>query len=40
MNIYHWITIILIADIALILFVRGSDERRQDRKRETKLGVQ
>jgi hypothetical protein len=40
MNIHHWITIILIADIALILFVRGSDERRQDsRKRETRLGV-
>jgi hypothetical protein len=35
MNIYHWIAIILIADIALILFVRGADERRQDRKRET-----
>jgi hypothetical protein len=24
MNIYHWIAIILIADIALILFVRGA----------------
>jgi hypothetical protein len=36
MNIYHWIAIILIADIALILFVRGADERRQDsRKWET-----
>lgn len=35
MNIYHWITILMIANIALILFVRGADERRKDRKRET-----
>jgi hypothetical protein len=28
MNTYHWITIILIANIVLILFVRGADERR------------
>lgn len=35
MNIYHWITILMISNIALILFVRGADERRKDRKRET-----
>lgn len=29
MNIYHWIALILALDIALILFVRGADERRR-----------
>jgi hypothetical protein len=28
MNIYQWIAIILLADVLLVLFVRGSDERR------------
>jgi hypothetical protein len=41
MNIYHWIAVIFLADIALILFVRGADERRGEvPKRKTKLGVQ
>jgi hypothetical protein len=41
MNIYHWIAVIFLADIALILFVRGADERRSETpKRKTKLGVQ
>jgi len=35
MNIYHWITLIAALDILLVLFVRGADERRKDRKRET-----
>lgn len=33
MNIYHWIAIILTLDVALILFVRGADERRSERER-------
>jgi hypothetical protein len=41
MNIYLWSGIIFLADIALILFVRGADERRSEApKRKTKLGVQ
>jgi hypothetical protein len=40
MNIYQWIAVIALADVLLILFVRGADERRKDRKRETQLGVQ
>lgn len=28
MTVYHWITIILLADVLLILFVRGADQRR------------
>jgi hypothetical protein len=41
MNVYHWIVVIFLADIALILFVRGADERRKDSpKRKTQLGVQ
>ncbi|MFM0487972.1 hypothetical protein [Paraburkholderia graminis] len=35
MNIYHWITLIAALDIILVLLVRGADERRKDRKRET-----
>ncbi|WP_281291166.1 hypothetical protein [Paraburkholderia panacisoli] len=36
MNIYHWIALLFVADLALILFVRGADERRQDsQKRKT-----
>ena len=35
MNIAHWITLIAALDILLILFVRGADERRKDRKRKT-----
>jgi hypothetical protein len=36
MSIYLWIGILLLADVLLILFVRGADERRQDsRKQET-----
>jgi hypothetical protein len=35
MNIYHWIAIILAADILLILFVRGADERRSTRERKS-----
>lgn len=41
MNIYHWIAIILLADIALILFVRGADERRNERRKGSgRLGVE
>jgi hypothetical protein len=35
MNIYQWMAVIALADLLLILFVRGADERRKDRKRET-----
>jgi hypothetical protein len=36
MNIYQWLFIIFLADVALVMFVRGADERRKDsRKRET-----
>lgn len=34
MNVYHWITIIFLADIALIAFVCGADSRRNERARE------
>jgi hypothetical protein len=46
MNIYHWIAVIFLADLALAMtvflpFVRGADERRGEApKRKTKLGVQ
>jgi hypothetical protein len=36
MNIYHWIALIALADIALILFVRGADERRSEPTRRIK----
>ncbi|MFM0141784.1 hypothetical protein [Paraburkholderia sp. RL18-085-BIA-A] len=36
MNIYLWIAILLLADGLLVLFVRGSDERRgESQKRKT-----
>jgi hypothetical protein len=35
MNIYHWIAAIFLVDIALVLFVRGADDRRQSQKRTT-----
>jgi hypothetical protein len=35
MNIYQWMAVIALADLLLILFARGADERRKDRKRET-----
>jgi hypothetical protein len=40
-NVILWGAVILLADVLLVLFVRSSDDRRQDsRKRETRLGVQ
>jgi hypothetical protein len=40
MNIYHWIAIIFLADVLLVMFVRGADERRGEApKRKTKLGA-
>jgi hypothetical protein len=36
MNTYHWIALILALDIALILFVRGADERRSARARKSR----
>lgn len=36
MNIYAWIALIAALDVALILFVRGADERRSNTKRRIK----
>jgi hypothetical protein len=37
-NVILWGAVILLADVLLVLFVRSSDDRRQDsRKRETRL---
>lgn len=35
MHLYHWITIILAADILLVLFVRGADSRREESQQKT-----
>lgn len=34
MNIYHWIVLILALDVALVLFVRGADERQEARQKK------